>query len=61
MRVHILHPETFEVLRSNVWLDDAIPDADERAAAENELRKTNRYWLGGGAAPLFYLIKTLKD
>lgn len=34
------------------------PENDaERALAEAELQRTNRYWGGGGASPLFLLLR----
>ena len=52
-----------ETLRCIADLADAFPDPEdgERAKAERELRKSGRYWAGGGAAPLVLLVRLMGD
>lgn len=60
MRVKTYHidnagNETFQSAcdHSNCFPDDA----EEAALALDQLRHTGRYWTGGGAAPLFLLMR----
>ena len=46
------------VFEKCVWLDDLFDEADEeRHSAAREVRDVGRYWIGGGAAPLFYVSR----
>lgn len=57
MIVNVAHGETFEAVSKEVDLREVIPDPSEFAEAHAELARNGRYWVGGGAAPLFYITK----
>lgn len=56
LRVNIYDGDETALQSSNVPLTDVIDDADERADVADELRRTGRAWIGGGAAQLFLLV-----
>jgi hypothetical protein len=55
MQVKIADGDTFETIHEAVRLDDAIPDDDDRWFVNQALSLYGRCFVGGGAAPLFYL------
>ena len=60
MKVKIQDGVTFDVMTESAWLEDVIPDDNDRWFAAQELRNTGRCWIGGGAAPLVYLTVILR-
>jgi hypothetical protein len=46
-----------ESLRRICELSEAFPDQDEYARAYGELVRTDRYWAGGGTAPLQLVMR----
>ena len=58
MQVNVYSDNGATLERRNVYLGDVCgDDREEMARARNELEKAGRYWIGGGAAPLFLLMR----
>ena len=58
MQVNIYTPEGSTPERVNVDLREVCGDDDALFyAAQNELQCSGRYWIGGGAAPFFLLMR----
>lgn len=55
LRVDVYDDATMEIVSRNGLLADVIEDHNERWTVTKELRAMGRAWIGGGAAPLFYL------
>lgn len=51
------------IFARDTTLEDAIPDADvfERLAAENCIKETGIYEIGGGAGPRFILTRSKRE
>ena len=56
MRVDIFEEDTTTPHATNVDLRDQI-DEDECAEVESRIQREGRAWIGGGAAPLFYVTR----
>lgn len=58
MQVNIFEEDTVTTHALGTDLREVLGDDDrEYFAALDELNRTGRYWIGGGAAPLFYLTR----
>jgi hypothetical protein len=58
MRVKVFESDTTTPISEACDLLDCFPDdPDEYEAALAELNKSGRYWAGGGAAALLYIVK----
>lgn len=59
MQVRVLHEDTTTIEIDCIELRD-IFDAEyggeDYAEAADEIERNGRYWLGGGSAPLFYIV-----
>ncbi len=56
-RVNVCDGVTGDEVHHGILLVDAMADAqDELEHARRELQLAGRYWIGGGAAPLFILL-----
>lgn len=57
MRVNTFDGETQEPMGEHLWLGDVLgDDADEYQKAMGELKRSGRYWFGGGAQPLVLIM-----
>ena len=56
MNVNVYEEDTITPFSLNADLRDICgDDLGMLYEAQDELQRTGRYWIGGGAAPLFYL------
>lgn len=59
IKLYAVNQDTGEqVFEGEKWLDDLFEEGDEELyIAKRELCDVGRYWIGGGAAQLFYASK----
>lgn len=58
MQVNVFEEDTVTAHALDADLREVLGDDDgEYFAALVELNRTGRFWIGGGAAPLFYLTR----
>lgn len=58
MQVNVFEEDTVTAHALDADLREVLGDDDgEYFAALDELGRTGRYWIGGGAAPLFYVTR----
>lgn len=56
MRVDLYIDPAAEPYAQGIALEEAIPDADERAEAERVLDLEGKLWCGGGSAPAVLIV-----
>ncbi len=59
MLVRVLQEDTTTVEIESIELREIFDDehgGEDYAEARNEIERAGRYWLGGGSAPLFYVV-----
>lgn len=58
MQVNVYEEDSVTPRAIDIDLSEVCGDDDaEFFAAQDELKRVGRYWIGGGAAPLFYITR----